>query len=95
MLLCICCFFALVNVPPLSMITEVWYTGRTVCGFDSDDAPRDRHGQTAGAGRLLIATLACCVAGGALWATASLIVVLDESAHSGGGCWVEDSAPLL
>ena len=63
----------------------MWYTGRTVCGFDADDAPRDRHGQTVGAGRLLLATLATCVAFGAMWATASLIVVLETSAHSSGG----------
>ena len=62
----------------------MWYTGRTVCGFDADDAPRDRHGQTVGAGRLLLATLATCVAFGAMWATASLIVVLESSAHSSG-----------
>ena len=56
-----------------------------MCGFDADDAPRDRHGQTVGAGRLLLATLATCVAFGAMWATASLIVVLETSAHSSGG----------
>ena len=61
----------------------MWYTGRTVCGFDAEDAPRDRRGQTVGAGRLLLATLATCVAFGAMWATANLIVTLDEDVQAG------------
>ena len=61
----------------------MWYTGRTVCGFDAEDAPRDRRGQTVGAGRLLLATLATCVAFGAMWATANLVVTLDAAVQAG------------
>mmetsp|Transcript_40596 Transcript_40596/g.121084 ORF Transcript_40596/g.121084 Transcript_40596/m.121084 type:complete len:768 (+) Transcript_40596:932-3235(+) len=85
MLLQVCAAFAALHAPPLAFLAEVWYTGRSAFGLEAEDAPRDRHGRSVGACRLLLAALACALLAGGLGATAGISVSLDRGAHVGGG----------
>ena len=83
-LLWLCAFFCLINVPPLAALAHTWYTGATTCGFAPEDAPGGRQ-QTVGAATFLSATLVCCAVGGALWASAAVVVEFsDDVAHTHG-----------
>ena len=83
MLTCALAAFAFVNYVPLVAAMEVWYTGMTVCGFSREDAPHAKWRQPS-AIALLVGALTCAVLGGALTATASKVIRLDDGSGKYG-----------